>query len=656
MPAFGWEMLDEQTEGPFVIGGQLSVIDPAAIDLQMAFCGDKADDPSSYYALTVEGLDVSFTKVLNGKTERIGTIGHIPQPGSDATVEIALHRDAWRMAFIWDGRVVAKAFDTTLSGSAVGYQATGGIQVEDVWLQLLGEVSSGDSFERTEEEDREQSKWDTSGGKWSLISLREDTQKGQMQADKAANAFSYYCVATKPSLATLGSWFWRNCSYSMAARARGDEGAFGLAFYAQDPQNYLLLRWDNRCSEVEGGPTLRLVARVDGAEQTLAQRPGGFFPDQWYQLRVDVCDDRVFCFVDDQPVLTASVDLFGQGKVGLYAEGRRGTWFDDVKVRDWSNMVEQFGTQVPGKWASVKGRWSIDSGSARPLGTEASLLLTGARDWANYEFSTRMQGASAGCGVAVCWRDSSGYVFRWAAQGAPVPYAGKAQLVALSDGDTNVLAEEPLANQIPEGVVATVVAESDYIAGLLNGRRVIDAAVPGPIAGAVGLYSEGSAEVAFATAQLRSLPQRRMARVTKEFTDSKEHFEMVEWASTRHNWIKPDDKRSPNTWWTKGDYFGSLQLQFRLTRIGTVQGTMKIAIESDPANPQTGYTLSIVAKRGTKDLALALSKDGEPVAKAQVTAKGSTCPISVERRGRQVLVAVDDVDGKVVMGTADDRG
>ncbi len=641
--AGAWESLEDQADGPFALSGEATITDPAQVHLKLLFSGDRADSPSTYYLLSISDNEVRLAKVAGNKSTPLGTAGTLPSPTNGQDVEFALHRDAWRIAFIWNGEVLTQAFDTELSGPAVAYEAVSGITIDDVFLQGVGDIETNDTFERTEKEDEEQMKWEQLSGSWKLISLREDRQAGQMQADKTANAFSYYGTADGVGLATTGFWFWRNCDYSLAARARNQEGAFGLAFYVQDENNYLLLRWDNRFTSAPGGARLRLLAFVDGKQRVLAERPGGYFPDQWYQLRAKICDGHVSCYIDGELVLETSTLLFGQGQVGLYVEGKHGTWFDDVHVASWDNMVENFGREVVGKWRPVAGEWQISSGKARPTSADASLLTTGSPAWHDYSFSSRIEGTAGAYGIAVgCSPAGEGYLFRWSPAGAKTSYAGKAQLVRRGVDGESILAEKALRVGTPSSVTATAIVETDYIAGLLNGERVVDAVVSDGTAGGVGLYTEAAESVAFDSARVEPLPARTMARVTKEFTDEKTHFEMVEWASSRHNWIKPDDDDSPKIWWTKGDYHGPVQVRFNLTQLGNVAGTMKVGLETDESRPDTGYRLEITASKGSRNLLLKLLRSGKEVQTARVTAQARICPVCVERRGDYIIVSVDD--------------
>lgn len=634
--ALAWEVADSEGQGAFAMGLQFTVQDPARLELRVMFGADKPENPKSYHLLTVHRGKAFFSRVDNGAETALGLPGDLPAMQSGDELELSLHRSAWRMACIIGGRVVTRAFDSTPGGPVIAYEAPAGVQVQDAWVQPVGEIEADDTFERTEEEEAEQAKWETLSGKWELISLREDRQAGQMQADKTTNAFSYFGTSEGPGLARLGDWFWRNCEYSLAARSRGADTVFGLAFYVQDAENYLLLRWDNRFTAAPGGAYLRLDAVVDGRVETLAQRPGGHFPDQWYQLTVRVCDERIFCYVDGQFMLEGASPLFGQGPVGLYVEGKDGAWFDDVHVHDWSNLVEEFEADEPGKWVTSAGNWTIANGRATPAAQGVNRLSTGPADWSDYTVTARVEGSAAAWGLSVGHTGPvASFLFRWSAP-------GKAQIVKISeDGSESVLAEAPIAEGLPPQYTAGVVVEAGYIAGLLEGRRVVDCISPQTLAGGVGLYARTPENARFESLRVEPLPERTLARITKEFTDEKEHFEMVEWASTRHNWIKPEDNANPPVWWTKGDYYGPLEVRIALQQIGQTEGTLELKLTPDRGAEAPEYRVTIAGRKGSQLLTVVLLRGETKLASGEFTAAGAESQISVERRGSFLTVSAD---------------
>ncbi len=659
-----WQMLDEEASGPFALGGSVTVTNPATLDLMFLLCGNAKDKPTSYYLARVTAGRAAFSKVKGDQTTPLGLAGEAPAVDRDQKVPFALHYDGWRLALIWNRRVVATAYDSDLTGPAVGHQAAAGCNVDEAYLQDVGEIDRGDTFMR---EEGSKDEWEVLGGRFHVQSLREDPQAASMQADKSVNPFSYYGTADDVGLALLGSWYWRSCTYSIAVRGRGEEaasgaptvatvptvpaaggpppkaGALGLAFYAQDKSNYLLLRWQSRFTSAPEGPRLQLIAVTDGRRQVLAEKPGGYFPNQWYQLRAQVCDDCVSCFVDDEPVFRVTTPLLGQGKIGVYVEGSEGAWFKDVRVTNWQTLRDDLQGDVAGKWTPLSGAWRMAAGKAQPDRDAVCETITGGPRWGRYAFHADVSCLDAGAGLLVaCPQPTTGYAFRWAGRAAQVPYAGKAQIASFGPDGTRVLAEAPLATELPVTCRARALVEDGYIAGELNGVRVVDALVPRPTVGKVGLYSEGSATTVFSRVGAEAIPERRLARVTKEFTDTSTHFEMVEWASTRHAWIKPGGVGGPATWWTKGDYYGDLDVRFALKNVGGVAGTMSVVLGAREDKPTTGVRLAITATGGSKTLRLKLTDGDKELGSAEAVTQADPCLFVIEKRGDHLVVLVED--------------
>lgn len=639
LQAGAWQMMEEEVGPAFALGGVVAISDPASAQMSLLFGADTKDNPSQYYLLELKGRSLSLSRADGQKSTPLVRPVELPAMAKDQKVDFALHRDAWGIAFVWDGTVVLEAYDTELHGGVVGHEASGGAKIDDAWLQDVGEIDVVDTFER---EEGAKDEWEQLSGKWQLISLREDRQAGQMRAELSANAFSYFGSSETSALCAMGSWFWRKADYSVSVRAREDTPAVGLAFYVQDKDNYMLLRWQGRYSSSAQAPRLQLFSVVKGQRKLLAEKLGGYLPYQWYKLQVRACDGRFVCLVDGEVWLQATSTAFGQGKIGMYVEGKNGAWFDDMCVVGWQNMVEDFEQPAPGKWRPERGTWQVAGGAAKPTSTASSLLVAGSPEWSSYGFTATVDGRQGGRGLAVCCGGpDTGYVFRWAPKAAKVPYAGKAQIVTLGATE-QVISEAVLPADMPSSVTATVAVERDYLACALNGRRLVDAVVQGPLKGAVGLYAEGDKSVSFGFARVDALPPRSVARVTKEYTDTEEHYEMAEWSSTRHAWVKPADSDNPKVWWTKGDWYGPLEVSFELPKIGEVEGTMKVSLEAEKGDPKTGAQLAISGTKGSHKLLLSLTADGKELGKAEVEAEGDTCHFSFGRRGSRVLVMAQD--------------
>ncbi len=146
---------------------------------------------------------------------------------------------------------------------------------------------------------------------------------------------------SKEALILSGYPFWDDYTFRASVRPAG-EGAVGLVFYWRGPGDYFALRWygDN---SVRGGKTNRveLVEVSGGRERVLASRDGGFFSDQFYELKVAVLKRSLSVFIDDYELFRLKSDRLTAGRFGLWASDGYGAWFDDVKVMATRSFFEE---------------------------------------------------------------------------------------------------------------------------------------------------------------------------------------------------------------------------------------------------------------------------------------------------------------------------
>ncbi|MGM0491349.1 MAG: hypothetical protein ACQER1_00275 [Armatimonadota bacterium] len=634
-PAFAQDapkMLEDTAEAPYALAANLHVTDPDALHLQIFL---ERQDADNGYVITCTARETFVERVVDGENVRIGHGRPIGELVADSDLELTVRRDNWRIVFVLDRQVLAQAWDSTLAGGGVGYSVTGG-EVGDALVQPLGRVYMTDDFMRVGEE---ASQWEPVSGTWETQELRVDEQSERMEADKSANAFSYWGKGgeEEPALASTGYWFWNN--YLVAAAVRASEtDPLGLVAYYQDPENYLLARWTSAVSEAVDANLLQLIGVRDGERSVLAETSGGHLPGQWYQLELRICDGVVQCLVDDEPRLVAHFDAFGQGQPALYCEGERGTFFDSVAIEDWEVLSEDFERTAPGKWVVSSGDWNLDGGAMVAEGDGPRLVVTGRPDWQGYwvAATVEMRGAA---GIAVCANDSSMYGLRFGTQGSGVEYEGQAQLVRVADGTTEVLSSAPA--QIAPGSRhrLKVVADDGLLTGYLDGKRVLDAYDADATTGRIGLVAGGDGAVHFDDVYLTMIPPKRIARVTKEFAEDDAHPEMAEWASTRAPWLKPDE--DDVVWWTKGDYFGDKTITLEIPGVEAADGSVRLTLEAAPGEEGSGATLVIATVEGAASVTATLTVDGEEIGEEIVEVESDPCPVRFERKGTWIVASID---------------
>ena len=638
--AAGPTWLDETVQGAYDITGTIKVTDAAALRAGILFGNSTGKTDGDYYKLSLTAKGAQFYALKSGKPNLIGWSEAAPIAPSKDPLTFTLQRRDWEMSFILNNRVIARAYDATLTGGKIATMATGA-EWADVRTQPVGDIVLRDDFVRGTEG---QSPWETVQGNWAQQTLREDPQASTMQADKSANAFCYLGRSTgKRAVAVGGYWFWDAYTFKAAVEPEG-ASAIGIVVYYQDPKNYLAFRWTAHNSTDKDGNQAQLVLVSGGDETVLASHPGGFNQHQWYALRVNACGGLVQAFVDDEVVLQKRTNALGQGQAGFLVEGAQGAYFDDAEALDWEVFSDDLSTPCPGKWVATAGNWQFGVNEmSRATGAGEAMCVAGRAGWRSYTCSTNTR-SGGGQGLVFSVGSDAYGIFRWAPAKSGASYAGKAQVVLVKGGVRKVIAESEIGIVGAEWHRTRVESEDGYVVGYVDDRPVVRAFDASLTGGRVGLYADGGGS--FRRAYLSLIPPKTGAHVVKEFTDTSTHPEMAEWASTRAPWIKPTTETDNSVWWTKGDYYGDQAMHFAIPSPGARTGTLKAVLCADPAVKDSGYVLTISATAGTKVLAVRVSVGGKEVAKADVTATGDPCPVVYERRNGYVVV---EIDGKAVV-------
>jgi hypothetical protein len=244
-----------------------------------------------------------------------------------------------------------------------------------------------------------------------------------------------------------------------------------------------------------------------------------------------------------------------------------------------------------------------------------------------------------GCGLVVGYEDPQNYCLaRWALKGTP--YAGKAQILRIRDGEPELLGEAPVTVPIKTWYRATARLVDGLISLDLEGRRQVDVFDPALESGAIGVFAEGAKGTTFDNAVVEIIPPKAPARITKEFADTSQHPEMSEWASTAAPWVKPDDKSG--TWWTKGDYFGDHALVFTVPDVTAGTGVINLLVGASGPDDAGAQKLAIATTAGSQQVGLTLSAGDAVVAEAQTELTQKQAVINLERRAHWLVVLVND--------------
>jgi len=619
------QFLEDEGEGDFDLRGVLAVTDAAKLSAQIAF--NVQEGGKQQYLLTLQQGAAGITRVSGRQAVAVGP--RVPLPLKSGTkAPFTLQRRDWRMALVWDGVVVLRAYDATLHDGKIGTLAKGGA-FSDLRVQPVGEMIAQDDFVR---EEGAQSIWQPILGNWEARTLRDDPQAGREESDKSANAFSYFGSGSPRAVTIAGNWFWDRYGVETSVKPMG-LGAVGVVLYYQDDKNYLVARWTSLADTGANGDKLQLVAMRNGQERVLAERSGGYDPGQWTKLRAQACDGIVQCVVDDQLMLETETELFGQGQMGLYVEGKAGAFFDDVSCDQWDLFRETFGKPTAGKWRGQG--WVQQNGLMTHNASGRGVCTTGA-NWERYTVVAEVTiSPAAGAGVAIAKTEEGYCVLRAAPPGAKAPYAGKAQLVRFTPKGGSVLAEQPLTGRAVKHTMRVSIADG-LLTGVVDSSVRLQALAPGVVGGAIGLYADGRAS--FDNVRLSLLPPRKGSHVTKEFTESDKHPEMAEWASTKAPWVKPPEGR--DDWWSKGDYFGETSIALTIPAVGSKTGTARVMLGSEPGQ-KGGVSLLITATEKSQKLALTLSAADQELKKTEVDVEGDA-NVVFSRESKLFVVSVND--------------
>ncbi|MDP7134343.1 MAG: hypothetical protein QF437_27845 [Planctomycetota bacterium] len=197
-----------------------------------------------------------------------------------------------------------------------------GLKLQVRRIQPIGEITFSDDFMRSESS---QSQWQTAMGEWRLLTI------GLPRF--SANAFSYR-GGGQHALTLSGYNFWADYVLTAACRIGRSATSAGLAFAARDDRSFYRFEW----SAVDQGGKFRLVRRLDGREEVLAEKAGALEFDQWHEFEVLTLGSRIEAGVDRRSILKVDAPQLYGGKIGLWCQGSSkrnpgpSAWFDDVRV------------------------------------------------------------------------------------------------------------------------------------------------------------------------------------------------------------------------------------------------------------------------------------------------------------------------------------
>jgi hypothetical protein len=604
-------------------------------------------DERNYYFAEFTPKQVWLGKVENGFEIRLGS--HSPVEVSPGTAhEVLIKRHAAPITVALDGVVVASAYDDNFGS---GDLALGSIDNEfafsDLKAQPLGEVYRSDDFMRNE---GDQGLWEVASGNWQVNAINNPTM--------STNAFYYIGSSPTDAAVTWGFWFWDNYSFKVACKPL-EVKAVGIYTYYRDKDNNFLLKWTSATGE---SPKLQLIRRFKGAQTVLAEKAGGFTPNQWYVLQCDVTDQQICAFIDDQLILTAEDPALCLGKVGLYVEGNAGAHFDDALVKSVRTFTEDFRTFSSDKWIELGGTWRLAAAPAAPtapsvtqhsaLSTQHSLIgsspigsakaVTGESRWSNYTLSADIGPCASGrAGLCFYYQDELNYyAFLWGRGPALSGVEGsepQRQLIKMVDGKRTVIAHD-VAPDLKERHRVSLCLDTGHIAVVCDGAPLFEEFDNSLTEGKIGLIAEDTSEASFANVQVEFLTEKQPLMTVHEVFSRERTME--EWAGEQSDWSARTDTVAGATFstnWHRADFPGNVDIEMKQPADFPPNGQIKMMIASDAENLDGGYCFTLAKSGGYK---ATLTRCGKPVGAADIDEKTGLDQLLFRRTGNYIVAFI----------------
>ncbi|HEX2948713.1 MAG TPA: family 16 glycoside hydrolase [Armatimonadota bacterium] len=508
--------------------------------------------------------------------------------------------------------------------------------------------------------------------------------------EATTNGFWFLYTGTGPSWIvanpTMVQPNWDRYFVQAAVRTEYDSAVGIIAAY-QDNNNYLLFRWRPRdVSGTDTSPRATLLAVIDGKEHVLATSRQGFYPGQWYTLRLNLSWQRIEACVDGVPFLSAENPGPIEGRVGLYADGAANPhrprlddltatmylvtdaktgkvlndaadamrttstiYFDDVHIGDWVSIDNIVQAAYP---KTTSGKWNENHGVL--TAETAGRVVTGQSTWDRYTISGRVRIPQHGTAGVLIKLDPAhtGYGWLISPDGQQLqPINGTIWGSAVDRSSINVL----------PGEWATIRVEADgpSIACYLNGQRVLEAFDRKHMAGQCGVLAS-CAGVQFDSFAVTPL--------TAALTGVEVHDGfvgdpwMATWASAEADWYPASPHQGylildsvsgkkadpgpagplltdvPGLYWNKGGYYHDIRVKIPLTP-ATVSGqSLYLAHNYDEKN---AYRIQLTCTAG-KGLATLYRQD---IAIGQYPFKLTDhTRLLLERRGAYLLLTAQEMD------------
>lgn len=632
--AQAWEFRagEEPTEAPYDCVFTLQTPDQWAPEhaAEVALC--MQDERNFYYLEILDGA-AWLGRCVDGKRSPLA--GRIDiAPGQH---DIAIQRRARLLQLVCDGRRLLTAYDDRFHDGKVATITKGGVELQDLTVQPIGEVYMDDDFTRSP---GETGLWETISGQWESSGEVAERPKPEL----SANPFSYHVQAEARALASSGYDFWDSYCFRSAVKASAN-GAVGLALYLQDEGNYYLLRWSRTAGAAgQAGGRLQLIKVHDGKWQVLDEEVDApYRPDVWYDMRIAAADGCIEAYVDGSRRLLAVDDTFVRGKVALYAEACESAFFDDVQIRSHQRYLEGFASKqvLEGRCQPLRGRWSVQRehlyGSAGREGH--AYAVTGAPSWSDYVLDAMVKLKEAQqVGLLFCYQGPGDYyLVRW---GATPRGQGTRELLRVSGGEQRMLATTTFRCIRDRFERVRVGCHRGHITLEVDGRLALEAADTTFTGGQVGFYVRGREEACFDDVSVWfPQPPPPPPAITEQFT---KEDTMAGWVSPEACWRSIEGDKYVYSLPLFTDY----QVEVQLKGLAEENGSLDLYLGTGE-NLTGGARLRASAEGGALSAELAVGD--RVMAQGKATTEMPSPRLVAERRGSVITASLVDELGEAII-------
>jgi len=160
--------------------------------------------------------------------------------------------------------------------------------------------------------------WTFNGGTWSINGANQLLQSSNNQFN-----FGYYDLINMSS----------GNNYNITVDSYNDDNdPNGILFRFIDTSNFYRCTFNNDGAvETTGG---RIIRMQGGGETVLNSTASSFTENTWSNYRVNVINGTIYCYIDDQLVMTATDTTWEYGQIGIYNGYHQNALYDNFTIED----------------------------------------------------------------------------------------------------------------------------------------------------------------------------------------------------------------------------------------------------------------------------------------------------------------------------------